>query len=523
MRLMKGPRLRRGASKARIGQLVLVIILICGYAWPFFAQPAESRAAATNPFTGTTWLIDPDANARRQADAWRTTRPNDAAALDLIAGQPQADWFGDFSGDARTAVDARVTQITTLGALPVLVVYNLPNRDCGGLSAGGAASLAAYHDWIRAFAEGIGTRRAVVILEPDALTVLDCLSAAEQQGRFRALKDAVAVLKAKPQVAVYLAAGHSNWIAVGEIACRLNAAGVQQADGFALNDAHFRPTANELTYGRQIAPLVGDKHFVIDTSRNGVGPVDGPDSWCNPAGQGLGHRPAVVTDDPYLDAYLWIKRPGESDGACNGSPPAGQWWPEYALGLAQRAALDEQVACFAATAQCMGGQFLNVWGTSGGLELNGYPISDVRIEKLEDGKPYKVQYFERLRLEAHPENLPPYDIQLGLFGRQILAGVKDAPVAPVDPRAGATHFPQTGHNVSPHLLSYWQANGGLASFGYPLSEEFTETLENGKPYTVQYFERARFELHPENAAPYDILLGQFGRRILSENTARPQP
>lgn len=65
MRLMKGPRLRRGASKARIGQLVLVIILICGYAWPFFAQPAESRAAATNPFTGTTWLIDPDANARR--------------------------------------------------------------------------------------------------------------------------------------------------------------------------------------------------------------------------------------------------------------------------------------------------------------------------------------------------------------------------------------------------------------------------------------------------------------------------
>jgi endoglucanase len=520
---MEMPRWTNGKRTMKYGQLIVLTVLLCGYLWSFFARPAGSHAAATNPFVGATWFIDPDANARRQAAAWRATRPDDAAALDLIAGQPQADWFGDFSGDARAAVDARVTQLTALGALPLLVSYNLPNRDCGGLSAGGATSLNVYRDWIRAFAEGIGARRAVVILEPDSLTVLDCLGTADQEARFVALKDAVTILKAKPQVAVYLAAGHSNWVAVEEIARRLNAAGVRQADGFALNEAHFRPTANEITYGRQIAPLVGDKHFVIDTSRNGVGPVDGPNSWCNPAGQGLGHRPAIVTDDPYLDAYLWIKRPGESDGACNGSPPAGQWWPEYALGLAQRAALDDQVACFAATAQCVGGPFLNAWRVNGGLALNGYPISDVRIEMLDDGKSYKVQYFERVRLEAHPENSPPYDIQLGLFGRQILAGAEDAPVAPVAPKPGATHFPQTGHNVSPRLLSYWQINGGLARFGYPLSEEFTETLEDGKPYTVQYFERARFELHPENAAPFDILLGQFGRRIMSENTARPKP
>jgi endoglucanase len=109
------------------------------------------------------------------------------------------------------------------------------------------------------------------------------------------------------------------------VASRLNAARIAQADGFALNAAIFRPSANELVFGRAIAEKVGRKHFVIDTSRNGLGPVDGPNSWCNPAGQGLGHRPTVVTDDPYLDAYLWIKRPGESDGSCNGSPAAGQW------------------------------------------------------------------------------------------------------------------------------------------------------------------------------------------------------
>ena len=69
-------------------------------------------------------------------------------------------------------------------------------------------------------------------------------------------------------------------------------------------------------------------------------------------------------------------------------------------------------------------------------------------------------------------------------------------------------------NVIPQFMAYWTANGGLAQFGYPISELVTETLEDGKPYQLQYFERARFELHPENQPPYDVLLGQFGRRIL---------
>ena len=79
------------------------------------------------------------------------------------------------------------------------------------------------------------------------------------------------------------------------------------------------------------------------------------------------------------------------------------------------------------------------------------------------------------------------------------------------------YFPETGQTLSDEhgFLTYWRTYGGLAQFGYPLSEVITETLEDGKRYQVQYFERARFERHPENGLPYTILLGQFGRRILA--------
>jgi hypothetical protein len=123
-------------------------------------------------------------------------------------------------------------------------------------------------------------------------------------------------------------------------------------------------------------------------------------------------------------------------------------------------------------------------------------------------------------MEYHPENAPPYDVLLGQFGRRLLRATEGlAPPAadPAAPLPGQTHFGETGHNVAPDFFAYWQANGGLAQFGYPLTEEFAQQLEDGQSYTVQYFERARFERHPENAAPYAILLGQFGRRILTEN------
>ena len=77
------------------------------------------------------------------------------------------------------------------------------------------------------------------------------------------------------------------------------------------------------------------KHFIIDTSRNGIGSTSG--EWCNPKGQSLGSEPTTNTGNALVDALLWIKQPGESDGTCNGGPAAGTWWADYALGLGRNA------------------------------------------------------------------------------------------------------------------------------------------------------------------------------------------
>jgi hypothetical protein len=169
------------------------------------------------------------------------------------------------------------------------------------------------------------------------------------------------------------------------------------------------------------------------------------------------------------------------------------------------------VQVFAETGKTARGVFLDYWNAHGGLAIYGFPISDLLTETLEDGKPYTVQYFERARFEWHPENQPPYQVLLGQFGRHF------HPADPaVDPAPGATYFGQTGHNLSGVFLAYRQGHGGVAQFGYPLTEPFQEQLEDGSTYTVQYFERARFEYHPENTPPYDVLLGQFGRRVYAE-------
>ena len=174
--------------------------------------------------------------------------------------------------------------------------------------------------------------------------------------------------------------------------------------------------------------------------------------------------------------------------------------------------LDGEVApqCFPETGQCVTGRFLAYWLAHGGLAVNGYPISGEFNQQLADGPTYRVQYFERVRMEDHPENQAPYDVLLGQFGRQFHPA--DPSVSPI---AGQTYFQETGHNVAPDFFQYWQANGGLAQFGYPISEELQEQLEDGQTYTVQYFERARFERHPDNQPPWNIELGQFGRRALA--------
>jgi endoglucanase len=264
-------------------------------------------------------------------------RPADAAVMDKIAAQPQAAWFGDWNDNVRADVAAEVRAAARAHAVPVLVAYDIPHRDCGGHSAGGARSARAYRRWIRDFATGLGRARAAVVLEPDALPGLDCLESSDRRRRLHLLSDAVKTLRADPNAAIYLDAGHSAWQPVGVIASRLLAAGVAHTRGFSLNVSNFGTTRRELAYGARISARTKRKPFVIDTSRNGAAPTP-DDQWCNPPGRALGRRPTARTGNRLVDAYLWVKTPGESDGECNGGPPAGVWWPEYALGLARRAA-----------------------------------------------------------------------------------------------------------------------------------------------------------------------------------------
>jgi endoglucanase len=291
-----------------------------------------------NPFTGALFYVDPYSNAKKTADAWRSTRPGDAALMDRIARNSQADWFGSWNSDIYSAVNARTTTITAAGSLPVYVAYNIPFLNC---TAAGALSADAYRAWITAFANGIGARKAVVVLEPDALPALGCLSAADQLVRMELLRFAVQTLKAKGGIAVYVDAGHSRWQSVATTVSRLKSSGGDIADGFALNVSNYIDNTELRAWGEQVSAGMGGKHFVIDTSRNGLG-ANG--EWCNASGRGLGAPATASTGAPLIDAFLWIKRPGESDGTCNGGLTAGKWWAEssvldqaHALGLASRA------------------------------------------------------------------------------------------------------------------------------------------------------------------------------------------
>ncbi|NTU84027.1 MAG: hypothetical protein HGA45_32425 [Chloroflexales bacterium] len=191
-----------------------------------------------------------------------------------------------------------------------------------------------------------------------------------------------------------------------------------------------------------------------------------------------------------------------------------------------------QQRCFAETGFCANGRILGFWDENGGLSVFGLPIVAQASEAIE-GQSLETQWFERNRLELHPENQRPYDVLLGRLGDDRLRQQgRDWQGFPKSaPQAGCRFFAETGHNLCGRILEAWRANGlefdgrpgisegeSLALFGLPLSDAQVELIE-GREYTVQWFERARFELHPENQRPYDVLLGRLG----SEIKAPPAP
>ena len=310
---------------------VAVVAALGLVAVPVHTAPVR-LAADANPLVGLPFYVNPSSKAAAAANAQDPRNPQ----LDAIAATPTAYWMDHLS---TPSVDAKYIQdAQAAGTIPVLALYGITNRDCGSYAAGGFGSADAYRGWIDFVAGAIGGGRAAVILEPDALAMASCLSDGQRQERMDLIRYGVDTLTRNPGTAVYIDAGHVKWVPADQMAAMLNDVGIAKARGFSLNTANFFTTDESMGYGGAISGMTGGKPYVIDTSRNGNGSTFDEDLyWCNPSGRALGARPTTDTGNGQVDAFLWVKRPGESDGSCRGAPGAGRFVNSFALELASNA------------------------------------------------------------------------------------------------------------------------------------------------------------------------------------------
>ncbi|WP_371481308.1 glycoside hydrolase family 6 protein [Kitasatospora sp. NBC_00315] len=301
-------------------------------------QTGADAAVQGSLAAGTQFYKDPAS----QVAKWVAANPGDSRASVIskrIASQPQGIWFANYRPDTITSDVRTITSAAAgVGQVPVLVVYEIPNRDCGGASAGGAPDLASYDAWVARFAAGLGAGQSVVILEPDSISLTTCLTAQQQSDRFASLSRAGATIRsAAPNAKVYLDGGHSTWNTASEQANRLRNAGIlNNASGFFTNVSNFNTTGGEVGYSKSVLSALGNPgnlHAVIDTSRNGNGPAGGG-AWCDPSGRAIGTYPTAATGDAAIDAFLWVKPPGEADGC---AAAAGTFSADVAYQLAANA------------------------------------------------------------------------------------------------------------------------------------------------------------------------------------------
>ena len=442
------PRVWRWAPAAVAASVALTAGSLLPLSSAAASTAAPAAGATARAIGGDTrfFVPPPSSGAPQQIVALlKAHDPKDAALVTEMEAIPRAVWFTSGSqAQVQQQVRQTMAEAAVERAVPVLVAYDIPGRDCAQYSAGGALNESAYDAWIDGFAHGIGTGKAVVILEPDALGNMpsNCgLSSSiypfTDAERIAEIQYAVAALEADPAVSVYLDGTHSAWQSVGTMTQRLLQAGVQRAQGFYLNVSNYQADPNLIDYGTWISDCVAivtdpsnslynnpsacgsqyypatvsdfstwdlttqwyaahmngavaSTHFVIDTSRNGDGPNSmqqyanppyrqpasvisalAAGNWCNPPDAGLGLKPTASTGIPLLDAYLWVKTPGQSDGQCDAAggvrawdytaytqpgwpadvagqslfdplwgvddPAAGAWFPQEALQLAQDA------------------------------------------------------------------------------------------------------------------------------------------------------------------------------------------
>lgn len=254
--------------------------------------------------------------------------------------RPTARWFGVGGKRVRKTFDIKIRNyIRRCGSdIPVIVLYNIPDRDLGHHSKGGAASSEDYLFFINEVVQGLGDESdTIVIIEPDALAMCgDDYDLLEYRTKLLvAAAKALSVTGAK----IYVDIGHPQWHS-SDAASRILFPFMGKLDGFSLNVSNYWSTELCTQYAKEIFEQT-DLHAVIDTSRNGKQPHNG--TWCNPANRRIGPAPTVDVPAEFIDNYLWIKVPGESDGTCNEGPKAGVFWLDQALTLVK---IDEMVKEF---------------------------------------------------------------------------------------------------------------------------------------------------------------------------------
>jgi endoglucanase len=297
---------------------------------PVSTPPVSTLSPPGDPLGGDQFYVNPSDSAVTEENQLLASGQTTAAQqLETIASQPEATWL---TSDSSTSVVPGIMSAAADSAtVPVFVLYNIPWRDCGQYSSGGASSAADYEGFVNSVVSGLGQGRAVVIVEPDALSELSCLSSSQQQTYYQLIGYAAQQIDSDALASVYVDAGNPGWLPAATEASELQQAVGAAKAGFAVNVSNFASTASDVAYGTAISQAAGGRHFVIDTSRNGGNAASG--QWCNPPGAGIGTDPTTNTANPLVDADLWIKDVGESDGTCNGGPAAGQFWLSYALDL----------------------------------------------------------------------------------------------------------------------------------------------------------------------------------------------
>jgi endoglucanase len=302
--------------------------------------PSPTPSPIPNPTpTDNSFYVAYDNSAQR----WVNENPNhkDLASIAYIAKVPAFNWLGNWNTDVRDFVARICKEAKAQGKIALFIIYNIPGRDNGSHSSGGAGSPEAYRKFVMDIVSGIDDAKAWVIVEPDASALsLNLNNPTLIKERFEMLNTALDILRTRPNVKIGIDASHPEWIQnVDELVPLLRKAGLDRADFVSINVSNFVDLSKCEEYARKIFERTG-KRSVIDTSRNGNGTWSNPNNeaepWLNPPGRAIGKLPQVFSSGPVL-AYVWAKRPGESDAPVRGGPNAGEFWPQYAIDLVKNA------------------------------------------------------------------------------------------------------------------------------------------------------------------------------------------